>query len=257
MDKMLLVIDIGNTNISCGLFYRNRIVKSWKITTSKILSSKRIARDNFRRVRQKDIEAIIVCSVVPNATEKLNSILKKIFFVRPAIVGKDFKIPIKNLYKNPRQVGQDRLVGAYSGYKLYGCPLIIVDFGTTITFDVVSKNKEYLGGIILPGIEMSLESLFNKTALLPKVKLNKIPQSLIGKDTANSILSGIFFGFGSLSEGLIQKIKNKIGECKVVATGGYARIMSKYCKSIDKIDNELTLKGLAAIYNKEYKDKHK
>ncbi|MBC8389808.1 MAG: type III pantothenate kinase [Actinobacteria bacterium] len=254
---MLLVIDIGNTNISCGLFNSRKLIKVWKILTSDFLFRRRIVLGKFKKIKQKNIEAIIICSVVPEVTEKLNFMLKKIFFVRPVIVGKDLKIPIRNLYKNPRQVGQDRLVGAYSGYKLYGCPLIIVDFGTTITFDVVSRNKKYLGGIILPGIEMSLESLFNKTALLPKVKLNKIPQSLIGRDTVNSILSGIFFGFGSLCEGLIQKIKNKIGGCKVVATGGYARIMSKYCKCIDRIDDELTLKGLATIYNKEHKNKHK
>jgi len=252
---MLLVVDIGNTNISCGLFDRKKIVKVFKIPTTVFLFRRKIAIQKFKKIKYRNIEAIIICSVVPKAIEEINSLFKKIFLVKPIIVGKDFKVPIKNLYKNPKQVGQDRLVGAYTGYRLYGSPLILIDFGTAITFDIVSKKREYLGGIIASGVEMSLEALFRKAALLPKVELTRAPKLLIGKDTKGSILSGAYFGIGSLCDGLIKKLKSKIGNCKVVATGGYAKIISKYCKSINKVDNELILKGLKRIYN-EFQNKH-
>ena len=154
------------------------------------------------------------------------------------------KVPIKNLYRNPKQVGQDRLVNAYVAKEIFGFPLVIVDFGTAITFDVISEKGDYLGGIIAPGIGISLEALHEKCALLPKVKLTQT-KTFIGKDTKGSILSGILFGFGCLCDGIILKLKKKFKRKPiVVATGGNVDLMRRFCKQLDRVDENLTLKGL-------------
>lgn len=197
-----------------------------------------------------DISDSIICSVVPTVTGILASDLEKILSIRPYIIGKDLKVPIKNLYRKPKQVGQDRLVNAYAGVKLYGLPVIVIDFGTAITFDAISKESEYLGGMILPGLQISLDVLHERTALLPKVKLNK-PNGFIGKDTKNSMLCGIIYGFASLTDDLSERIKFKIGRnAKVIGTGGNINLIKKYCRNIDIIDRDLTLKGLRSIYKK-------
>jgi type III pantothenate kinase len=166
------------------------------------------------------------------------------------VVGQDIKVPIKNNYRYPRQVGQDRLVGAYAAKVFYGVPLIVVDFGTAITFDVVSKKGEYLGGIIVPGIRLTAESLFKKTALLPKVEIAR-PKELIGRDTKNSILSGIFYGYGSLCDGLVRLINQELQfRPKVIATGGYVEIMQQFSREIQKVDEELIFRGLSLLYPK-------
>ncbi len=242
---MLLTIDIGNTNISFGIFKGNRIINRFNITT-KDYSLQELKNDLARL----NIDDAIICSVVPNASKILDKDLKKLLKWRPYIIGKDIKVPIKNLYRKPKQVGQDRLVNAYAGITLYGSPLIVVDFGTATTFDAVSKNQEYLGGMILPGLGISLIALNQHTALLPKIKLNK-PKEFIGRDTKNSMLSGIVYGFAMLTDNLAIMIKDKIGRSAlVIGTGGYINLIRTYCKGFDKIDNDLTLKGLNLIYNK-------
>ena len=156
-------------------------------------------------------------------------------------------MPIRNLYRKPKQVGQDRLVNAYAASALYGAPLIVIDFGTAITFDIISKNKEYLGGMILPGLGISLEALHERTALLPKIKLSK-PQEFIGRDTRNSMLSGIIYGFAALTDDLTNRIKKKIGKnVLVIGTGGNINLIGRYCRKIDRIDPDLTLKGIALL----------
>jgi type III pantothenate kinase len=247
---MVLAIDIGNTNIDLGLFSKSRLVKRRRIPTKNkkyLLSLKKI-------IGGYEINDVIICSVVPRATKVLKNDLKKLLGKRPQIqiIGKDIVVPIRNLYRQPKQVGSDRLVNAYAGHRLYGSPLIVVDFGTAITFDVISKNKEYLGGIISPGLKISLDALATKTALLPKVKLEK-PKELIGRDTRNSMLSGIVYGFAALTDSLVQRLKSKLGiNTKVIGTGGDISLISKYCKQIDKIDKDLTLKGLSLIYNTDF-----
>jgi len=241
---MLLAIDIGNTNINLGIFKNNLLVKRFYIPTKAknyTLPLKKI----FHKFR---IDDAIICSVVPNASKVLEKNLKKLLKRQPYILGKDIKVPIKNLYRRPKQVGQDRLVNAYAGIKLYSSPLIVVDFGTATTFDVVSNNKEYLGGMILPGLGISLTALNQHTALLPEIKLNK-PKEFIGRDTKNSMLSGIVYGFTALTDNLTLKIKDKIGKrASVIGTGGYINLIRTHCKGFDKIDNDLTLKGLNLIY---------
>ena len=243
---MLLAIDIGNTHISLGVFKNGRLIKRYTIQTKE----KNYAPGLKKILSQNKISAAILCSVVPKAEKILTEDLKKLTGRKPYNIGKDIKVPIKNLYRRPRQVGQDRLVNAYAGIKLYGAPLVVVDFGTAITFDVISKDKEYLGGIILPGLEISLEGLYRRTALLPKIKLAK-PKEFIGRDTKDSILSGIIYGFSAATDGLIRELKKKIGANALsIGTGGNINLMRKFCKRLDKIDEALTLKGLDALYEK-------
>ncbi len=240
---MLLAIDIGNTNITFGIFKGDKLIKRFDIATE---------RYHFKKLKKKlskaKFDESIICSVVPTAGRRLAKGLKKLLGRQPYIIGKDIIVPLKNLYHKPKQVGQDRLVNAYAGVRLYGAPLIAVDFGTAVTFDVVSRNKEYLGGMILPGLGISLDALAERTALLPKIKLERPPE-FIGRNTRNSMLSGIIYGFAALSDDLTLRIKEKIGKnALVIGTGGNIDLISKYCKQIDKIDRDLTLKGLNLIY---------
>ena len=242
---MILAIDIGNTNTSFGIFKKRRIKRKFDIPTES--STLKILKKHLGKIKIADS---IICSVVPSATKKLSRSIRIITGNAPYIIGKDVKVPVKNLYRKPQQVGVDRLVNAYAGIEFYGAPLIVIDFGTAVTFDVISKKGEYLGGMILPGLKLSLEALAQKTALLPKIKLEK-PRDFIGKDTKNSMLSGIIYGYAALTDDLTNRIKMKIGKnAMVVGTGGNIKIISGFCSNIDKIDPLLTLKGINLIYHR-------
>jgi len=238
----LLAVDIGNTNINFGVFKNNRLALEFKVSTRGYQ-----LKELKKEIGRVEPDGIIISSVVPCACDILGRGLKALFGKAPYILGKNINAPIKNLYRCPKQVGQDRLVNAYAGIMLYGAPLVVVDFGTAVTFDIISKKKEYLGGMILPGLGISLEGLYENTALLPKIKLGK-PKEFIGRDTRASMLSGMVYGFAALTDGLIGKIKEKIGRnVLVVGTGGDISIVGRYCKSIDRIDGDLTLQGLNLI----------
>jgi type III pantothenate kinase len=251
---MLVAIDIGNTNIVIGLYNigkRTRLLRrlrfQTRISKAKIYSKIDKGINPFTR-KGETIEAVIISSVVPNASKVLTDIFNKYFSIRPILLGKDIKVPIKNLYHKPEQVGQDRLVNAYACLKLYGKPAVVVDFGTAITFDYIDRNGAYCGGLITPGAKISLEALSEKTALLPKMELKR-PKSLIGKDTVESMRSGVAYGFACLCDGIIDNIKAKYpGKMIVVATGGMATFFTPYCKNIGHIDTDLILKGLCLIY---------
>ncbi|MCX5705219.1 MAG: type III pantothenate kinase [Candidatus Omnitrophica bacterium] len=241
---MLLAVDIGNTFITLGAFRGRRLVKRATLPTKN--KTHFYGLKNF--ISGNTIEDAIICSVVPQATVALAKDLRRLIGTKPYIVGKNIRVPVKNLYHMPNQVGMDRLVNAYAGIKLYKAPLIAVDFGTAITFDVVSKKGEYLGGMILPGLRISLEALAERTALLPRIKLSR-PKEFIGKDTRNSMLSGIIYGFAALTDDLSQRIKRLIGKnARVIGTGGNIKLICKYCKKIDVVDRDITLKGLNLIY---------
>lgn len=241
---MILCVDIGNTNITLGIFKSGKLLKSLNIPTHQ----KSYSLDLNKLLRHKIIEDCIICSVVPKALAKFERDIRKITGKSPKITGKDVKTPVKNLYRIPSQVGQDRLVNAYAGIEIYSAPLIIIDFGTAITFDVISAKKEYLGGIILPGLRISLQALAEKTALLPIIKLQP-PKEFIGRSTKNSMLSGAIYGFAALTDKLVTKIRAVIGKNAVcVGTGGNIDLIYKYCRKIDKIDKTLTLKGLYLLY---------
>jgi type III pantothenate kinase len=240
---MILTIDIGNTNINLGIFGHARLIRKFVIPTksnSYFLALKKI-------LTNKEIDKAIICSVVPKATLVIERDLKKLKIKCIYVLGRDIKVPIRNLYRKPKQVGQDRLVGAYAAAKIYAKPAIVVDFGTAITFDVVSKNNEYLGGMIIPGIRISLKALYQNTALLPDIRLSR-PGQLIGRDTKESILSGMVYGFSALADGVINKIKKLFKrKVKVIGTGGNIKLISPYCSSLDYIDADLILKGLHLI----------
>lgn len=247
---MILVCDIGNTNITAGLFRGKRLVYKTKFPTSKVKRLRRLLNQNLslKGIVFSQIEAIVICSVVPRALTSLKASFKSLKNIPVYCLGENLAAPIKNLYARPKQVGQDRLVNAYAAARFYGAPLVVIDFGTAVTLDVISKNREYLGGMILPGLELSLDALSARAALLPKVKLAR-PKEFIGRDTKSSMLSGVVYGFAALTDGLSQRIKKKIGDsAKVIGTGGNINLMAQYCQSLDKIDPDLTLKGLNLIF---------
>jgi type III pantothenate kinase len=240
---MLLTINIGNTNITAGVFKGNRLLKKYRFPTRKnhyFAFIKEISR-NYK------IERTIICSVVPKAAKTLNTDLNRLGLKKALVVGKTILVPLKSRYRNPQKLGQDRLVNSYAGMKLYGAPLIVADFGTAITLDIVSPNKEYLGGMILPGLRISLDALAGKTALLPRIHLSA-PRSLIGKDTPSCILRGVVHGCSALTDGLVQKIKKFLGnKPAVVATGGDARLISRFSSQVQHFEPDLTLKGLSFL----------
>lgn len=248
---MILVADIGNTTVSFAVIRKNRVRKIWSAKTS---SASRVFKKGLKSVLSRikryhsDYQAVLICSVVPRATDTVSALLYKTFSRKPRVIGKNIKTPIKNLYRSPGQVGQDRLVCAYAAWKLYGAPCIVVDFGTAITFDVVSKKGEYLGGAIIPGLRLYAESLFEKTALLPKVKIRR-PREIIGRDTQNSILSGIFYGYGALCDGMIDRISRQLkSRAPVIATGGYIPLMKEFITKRYRVDRDLIFKGMSLLY---------
>ena len=215
---MKLLIDIGNTNINRAL-------------TGK----------------KGNVDKVVIVSVVPATLKKLKRSLKrKHKNAKILVVGENIKVPLKCRY-NKRQVGQDRLVTAFAAKRLYGLPILIIDFGTAVTFDFVSHKGVYEGGLILPGIKMSLDSLSERTAMLPKTYLKKT-RSFIGRDTVSSIRNGMIYGYASACDGLVSRFRKKMGKnLKVVATGGDARLIAGYTRSLKKIDPNLSLKGLCLL----------
>jgi type III pantothenate kinase len=255
---MLLAVDIGNSNTLFGIFSGRRIIAQVKFPSSSIgessFSTKIKRTFKNKRIKLEDIKGIIISSVVPAYTPKLARGLKQIFKIKPVYVSPRLKLGIRLGYKNPHCLGQDRLANAAAAYKLYGGPVIIVDYGTAITICLVTKDGCYKGGIILPGIEMAACALTQKTALLPYVKALRKPGRLIGRDTGESILSGLVYGLNEMVDGLIRKIKKDLKvKAKVISTGGAAKFFFPYSKEIDKIDLGLTMKGLYLIYKMNIK----
>ncbi|MFH0877804.1 MAG: type III pantothenate kinase [Candidatus Omnitrophota bacterium] len=256
---MIIGIDIGNTNLTVGYLNRMDVVRSSKVASDRLRGSgfKKVLREAFDGlgVSACDLEAIYICSVVP----QLNSIVRhavELFFKKPAMfVGGDVLVPLINHYRIPGQVGQDRLVGGYAALKLFGPGLIILDFGSAITFDIISKKSEYLGGLIVPGLKLMQEALNKKTALLPYVELAR-PVEMIGRDTVASIRAGIVYGVASLCDGIIARLRDK--ECKgykVIATGGDVGLIQAHSNSLKTSEEHLVLKGLSFIHDSQKKKK--
>lgn len=232
---MHLAVDIGNTTIAFAVIDEGKVLTVKRMDTVAKSGSLRwqlkgVLRELKRRYAR--IGQAVVCSVVPKVVPKVKRSIKTELDAKVYIVGEDIKVPMANRYKNPRQVGQDRLVGAYAAMVLYGRPAIIIDLGTAITFDAVSASGEYLGGAIVPGIRLSAESLFLKTALLPEIDI-KAPKSVIGRTTQESILSGLFYGYGSLCRGFIELMQRQVkGRPKIVMTGGHTQLMKQFIKGL-------------------------
>ncbi|MFH1856578.1 MAG: type III pantothenate kinase [Candidatus Omnitrophota bacterium] len=258
---MLLCADIGNTNITIGIFDKEKLLLRFEIPTRFTQDRKKLYRALAKSLNKKPIKKTlkesIICSVVPRAGKTFKDILLKEFNLNCLEVGKNFKVPIKNCYLNPAKVGQDRLVNAVAAVKLYGKPAIVIDFGTCVTFDCISQKGEYLGGLIMPGIGITLDALYEKTALLPKIKMYK-PHELIGRTTKESIASGLYNGFLGASNFIIEKTKKKLGKkTLVIATGGNALFFKTAGKFINQLNLDLTLQGLYIIYNENQREKQK
>jgi type III pantothenate kinase len=252
---MLLVIDVGNTNTVLGLYEGDELVHDWRIRTvvdHTVDEYGMLIYNLYKnsKVKPKAIKAIIISCVVPPMLNILEPLCRKYFDVEPIIVEPGIKTGMPILYDNPREVGADRIVNAVAAYEKYGGDIIIVDFGTATTFDYVSKKGEYMGGCIAPGIMISSEALFSKAAKLPRVEIGK-PKSVIGKDTVSSMQAGILFGYAGLVDGLVERIKSEVrSEPKVLATGGLAKIIASETKSIQIVDEMLTLEGLRILYKR-------
>lgn len=245
----LLAIDIGNTNITAGIFSGAGLLGKIKVPTNAYSSYNRRLKMLLKVEGHalNKLDGTIISSVAPLALARLVVELHRMSISNITILGRDKIVPVKNRYTFKKEVGQDRLVNAYTAKVLYGTPAVIIDFGTAITFDTISKKGEYLGGLIMPGIELSLSSLYAKTALLPKVEL-KPASSIIGKSTVDSMRGGILFGFGAMCDGLAAKYNKILGKStRVIATGGNSKLMKRYARSIQIVDEDLTLKGLQLI----------
>lgn len=244
---MKLLIDIGNTTTSIAIVKGKRILKRYFILTSKEKVKPASLKRLFGRFL-KGIDDIVIVSVAPKFLSVIKKSLKVVFKDIPVhIIGKDIKVPIKNKYKTPGQVGKDRLVAAYSASLDSKGPLVIVDFGTAVTFDIVSRKKEYEGGLIFPGIRLALSSLSLNAALLPKVDLHP-STSIIGRDTKASMNNGVLYGYASLCDGVIKKLKAKYSKkLKVIATGGDAPLIARYSREINNVQKDLIFKGLMSL----------
>jgi len=235
---MFLAIDIGNTNISCGIFEEERLVSSFSFPTKEW-------NRLFERVSNK-VKGVCISSVVPSVTQSIIDKVKglgiSLYFVSPDDIETDL------LY--PKQIGQDRIANVLAAKNLYQPPVIIVDFGTATTFDVISKDGVYLGGAIAPGIEISFSALIEMCELLSKIEL-KPPRVCIGKDTEQALLSGVFYGFSAQVDGMVRRIKEELGsEAMVIGTGGISSLISNFCEELDEINPHLTLYGLMWVYKK-------
>ena len=257
---MLLVIDVGNSNNVMGLFSGKTLLSHWRIRTEWNRTAdeywvlfKEFIQSNH--VELNEIDDIVIACVVPSLIPTLQEMARKYFSNEPMIVGPGIKTGISILYRNPAEVGADRIVNSVAAFEKYGGPLIIVHFGTATTFDVVSKKGEYLGGVIFPGVQISLEALFKHTAKLPRIDM-LVPEKVIGKSTVESIRSGAVYGFAGMIENLVQQIKKELGQnAQVVATGGIVDWIASKTNVIDTLDPFLTLDGLRIIYDKNHPEK--
>lgn len=249
---MLLAVDIGNTNTALGIFLEKKLIEDWRIRTEREKTSDEYALTllsllNSSGIETSEIKSAIISSVVPPLTPVFQNLCQRLFKLKPLVVGPGLKTGMSILYENPLEVGADRVVVAVAAFVKYGGPCVVVDFGTATTFDAISSQGEYLGGAIAPGIQISAEALFLKTAKLPRIEIRK-PKKAIGRSTEASMQSGLFFGYIGLISNIIKKIKTELGgEAKVISTGGFAAQISPEIKSIDAHEPHLTLEGLRII----------
>lgn len=254
---MILTIDVGNTNITCGVFQDDEIVATFRITTKMPRTSDEYGMIigtllEKNRIGIEEIHDAIICSVVPNVMHSLEGALVKYFHIRPIIVEAGIKTGIKIVTPNPQQIGADRIVDAVAGYELYGGPVIVIDFGTATTYDLVDASGAFLGGITAPGIRISAKALWEDAAKLPEIEIKK-PDHILGRETISSMQSGLVYGQIGQTEYIVKKVKEEVGleNIKVVATGGLGRIIANETEAIDIYDPNLTLKGIYLVYKKQ------
>ncbi|MFF2459940.1 type III pantothenate kinase [Peribacillus simplex] len=252
---MIFVLDVGNTNTVLGVYDEDILKYHWRIETSRhktedeygmiiksLLQHEGLSFDQF--------DGIIISSVVPPIMFALERMCKKYFGIKPLIVGPGIKTGLNIKYENPREVGADRIVNAVAGIQEYGSPLIIVDFGTATTYCYINEDKQYMGGAIAPGINISTEALYSKAAKLPRIEISR-PEGIIGKNTVSAMQAGILYGYVGQVEGIVNRIKEQSNlEPTVIATGGLATLIANESTVIDVVEPFLTLKGLQLIYKR-------
>jgi type III pantothenate kinase len=251
---MLFAIDIGNTNIVLGIFHGERLKATWRVETKKqktndeygILIRSLLFADGYDATR---ITGAIISCVVPPLQKTFEEVIAKLFSVKAVVVGPGIKTGMPILYDNPKEVGADRIVNAVAAYRKIQSSLICLDFGTATTFDVVSEKGEYMGGVIAPGITISLDALFFRASKLPRIDLSE-PRHVVGKNTVESIQSGVLYGYVGLVDGIVNRIWDELGEqCHTMATGGLAELIAPHSKTIAEVDQNITLRGLLQLYH--------
>lgn len=253
---MLLVIDVGNTNITLGVFKKEELLGTFRMTTKLPRTSDEygiMLKELVERqgISSKDIDAVIIASVVPDIMHSLGSAMIKYFGIKPVVVSAGIKTGIRIVTENPKQVGADRIVDAVAAYTLYGGPVIVIDFGTATTYDIVGPEATFEGAVIAPGIRTSAQAMWGQAAMLPAIEIKK-PDTILAKETVSSMQAGIVFGQIGQVEYIVDRIRRESGytDAKVVASGGLGNIIAKETKVIDVYDPQLTLKGLRIIYEK-------
>lgn len=250
---MLLAIDVGNTTVTIGIFRDGQLRATWRFATDTgkladeygVLALSLLAHSG---ISPGDISGAVMGSVVPDLEPTFETVCQRYFRVRPLVVGTGVRTGLRILYDSPRDVGVDRVADAVAAIHLYGPPLIVVDLGTATVFDAISREGDYLGGAIAPGLGIASEALFRRAAKLYRVELSR-PRSAIGRNTVAAMQSGILFGYVGLVEGIVARFKEELGGgVKVVGTGGYAEIIARETKVIDVVNADLTLEGLRIIY---------
>ena len=253
---MLLTIDVGNTHTVIGAFEKDKLRYNWRMASERQKTEDEVGLKILQFLERsgisvKDIEGIVIGSVVPVLTEALFYMAKKYFKIKPLVVNSRINLGLTIKMDNPAEIGADRIADGLAAYELYGGPVIVVDFGTGTTFDYVTEKGEYAGGVIAPGIGICIEALFAKAAKLSKTEYVKPPR-VVGKNSANSMQSGFYYGFAGQVDGILGKMMAEIGNdhVKVIATGGYGRLVERESKYIEKVEPFLTLYGLKMLYER-------
>ena len=251
---MLLVIDVGNTNTAIGVYRGKTLIGNWRMSTNRERTSDETGMFLISLLKHAGIEPdaltdVIMCSVVPPVMHSMTNAIRKYMNKLPIMVEPGVKTGINIKYENPREVGSDKIVNAVSAIKLYGSPVIIVDFGTATTFCAVNSKRDYLGGVICPGIKISAEALFDKASKLPRIEIIK-PKHIIGRTVITSMQSGIVYGFVGQVDYIVGLIMQEMAEegIRVIATGGMAKLIASESLTIDEVNPLLSLEGLLAIY---------
>jgi type III pantothenate kinase len=252
---MLLAIDIGNTNTVLGAFDGEALAQHWRIATRADATGDELGvaiRGLFASAEASiaDIEHVVVSSVVPVLNESVVDMCDRYLGIKPLVVGPGMRTGVQIRYDNPKEVGADRIVNAVAAFRKYGGPAVVIDFGTATTFDAIAANGDYLGGAIAPGIRISMEALFTRASKLPLVELIAPREgNVIGKNTVESMQAGIIFGFVGQIDGVVERMRAELGgSCRVIATGGLASLVNDHSRSIEVVDENLTLEGLRLLY---------